>query len=69
MLRYVADNFHYPLRDPPPWGAAEIEKSASFIADFKQDTGRKKMKSLRGKDFQGNNYSHMTVIKSAYDCN
>ena len=29
-LLLVGINTHYPLRDPPPWGAAEIEKSARF---------------------------------------
>ena len=43
MLLTVADNLHYPLRDPPPWGAAKAVKPellrslVSYIY-----TGRKK---------------------------
>ncbi len=56
MLLIVAFFFHYPLRAPPPWGAAEIEKSASFIADFGNDTRREKMKPLYRADFSPNYY-------------
>ena len=61
-LLLVGINTHYPLRHPPPWGAAEIEKSACFQTDFGNDTGRPDPEALCRQSLREMHCSLMTTL-------